>query len=361
MHEITIYLGLFIGSFGITSIITPLLRVFSLKYKIFLDYPGERKIHKNPTPRIGGVALYLSITIAILSGFILNPVFAKNFNKPIIGLLLGSTIILFGGLYDDLKGLNAKKKFIIQLSAAVVAVLFEIKITAFTNPFGSGPAKLYLGFLDIPITLLWIIGLTNAINLIDGLDGLAAGLTFIISLTLFLIALFQQEYFIAFLYIPIVGASIGFLGYNLHPALIFLGDSGSMFLGYILSAIAIIGSQKSTTAAALLMPIIAMGIPIADTFFAIIRRLQKKQNVFQADTGHLHHKLLTFGLHQKTAVVIIYAICIILGAIAFIFTRLHNELAGILIIIISIIIIVVGGRIGLIRIAKHKSDPGDLD
>lgn len=288
-----------------------------------IDIPKDnRRIHKKPTPLLGGLAIYFACLIGII---IFVPL-----NEKVSGILAGATVIVVCGYFDDIKSLSPKTKFAMQIIAAAIAIYFGVRIDRVTNPlfFLTHNKWIELGILAYPITALWIVGLTNAFNLIDGLDGLAAGVSVISSVTLLVAAILLGS---EQLYIPIItailaGSTLGFLPYNFNPAKIFMGDTGSMFLGYMLSVISVAGVLKSATALAILVPIFAMGLPIFDTLFAMIRRAANGKSMVEADKGHLHHRLLAKGYSQKQAVLTLYSISAILGvgAVAIIETKLKT-------------------------------------
>lgn len=339
------YIIVFVLAFGLTHLFTPLIRRVCLRFGL-VDQPNERKIHSAPTPRLGGVAIYISFFAALSLSLLLPSAFTSTFRQIILPLFLSGTVIFFLGIYDDIKGANARIKFIFQILAALILIKFGFKINYLTNPF-QNYAYINFGWLGIPITLLWIVGLTNAINIIDGLDGLAAGVVSIVSITLFLVAIHQVNMTVALLTGALAGTTLAFLRYNFNPAKIFMGDTGSMFLGFILAAISISSYRKSTVALALLIPFISLGVPIIDTLMAMLRRFLSGRHLFQADQEHIHHRLLGRGLSHRQAVYFIYIITIILGLIAFGFTAVKDEFAAILLLVIGLVIFLVVGRLGL--------------
>ncbi|MDI6785875.1 MAG: MraY family glycosyltransferase [bacterium] len=337
------FILLFFISLSISMFLTPLVRKFSLKYKMGIDYRNDRKTHqKRIITRLGGVAIFLSffISLFIIYLFVLND---KIFLKTITGLFLGALIVVLTGLYDDIKGVKALYKLLFQILAALILVYFNI-IADVSKYINSN----YIYQINIFITVIWVVGVINAINLADGLDGLAAGIVSIASITIFLISLFNKSFTTAFLSVILAGATIGFLRYNFNPAKLFLGDNGSMLLGFSLSSIAIVESHKSATIAAILIPITALGLPIADTFFAVIRRTLKGANIFKADNGHIHHVLVNWGLTHKQAVLFLYALTILLGSVAFVVTAIRNEISGIILFTMGAIVFVGIKNIGFI-------------
>ncbi len=310
-----IYLLTFLAAFLVTYFITPGIKKLAFKINA-VDLPNGRKVHTQPTPRLGGVGIYAGFLAAIGLAYFLAAVWGININsRALTGILLGSAILLIVGIVDDVKNLKPLTKLSWQTAAALVAISFGVMITFIHNPFNG---LLAIGLLALPLTLLWIVGMTNAMNLIDGLDGLAAGVTVISSLTLFFVALRTHQIGAALIMLSLAGSTLGFLRYNFSPASIFLGDSGSMILGFLLATAAVIGVFKSTLVVALIIPLLILGVPIFDTLFAIGRRLKDKKHPFEADDKHIHHLLLRAGFNQREAVLSIYLACFILSFIALI-------------------------------------------
>ncbi len=331
------YLVAFTVALAVAYFSTPWVKGLAIKAGA-LDAPDARKVHKKPIPRLGGLAIYLGFVLAVLA--------SMHVSREIVGLLLGGTVILMVGIIDDLKQLSAKVKLAGQIGAAFVLVMFNIRIEWLTNPFGE---MLYVDYLSVPLTVLWVVGLTNTVNLIDGLDGLAAGVSTIASITILLVALQQSFWTVAILTAALAGAALGFLQHNFNPAKIFMGDTGSMFLGYMLAAISILGTVKSAATIALVVPIMALGLPIMDTAFAIIRRYMNGRPIFKPDKGHLHHRLLELGLSQKQVVLLMYVISGCLGLSAIALTEV-NEFLGACIIIMLLAVLVIGARkIGILK------------
>lgn len=275
-------------------VITPWVKKLALRWGA-LDAPGERKVHCQVMPRMGGLAIYLAFTAVVL--------FTQPLARPVLGLLVGGGWIMALGILDDIKELSARKKLVGQILGALILVAFGFRVEFVTNPFMEG--LILLGKLTIPVTILWIIGVTNAVNLIDGLDGLAAGTSAIAAMTMAVVVVLEGlanpglgETAFAAVHLALIlcGSILGFLRYNFYPARIFMGDSGSMFLGFTLAALAIMGLTKGATVISVFIPIVILGIPLLDTVFAIIRRLFNGQPIFQADKNHLHHRLLEKGL-----------------------------------------------------------------
>ena len=259
--------------------------------------------------------------------------------------MVGGTLIVALGLVDDYTNLPAKVKLVGQIVAAAVLVIgFDVRIDFITDPFGD---YLFFEWLAIPATLFWIVGLTNTVNLIDGLDGLAAGVATIASVTIFLVALQQGIMLVAVFTAAIAGAALGFLYYNFNPARIFMGDSGSMFLGYMLAGISVIGAVKSAATIALIVPILALGLPILDTTFAIVRRYRGGVPIFKPDKGHLHHRLLDLGFTQRQAVLLMYVISALLGLSAVALTEVSGQFAILIVCVVVAVVLLGAKKIGI--------------
>ncbi|MEL7597340.1 MAG: MraY family glycosyltransferase [Clostridiaceae bacterium] len=328
-----------IVSVVISFILTPFIKNFAIRINA-VDIPKDkRKIHKKPIPLLGGMAIYISFVITMLLK-------EGRLGKSEIGILIGATIIVIGGLIDDLKDIRPWQKLLFQVSAAVVLILFGVEIAVVTNPFPSNSLFLKLGWLSIPITIFWVVGITNAINLIDGVDGLAAGVAFICSATIFIIAALNGRREAALLTAILSGAIFGFLPYNFNPASIFMGDTGAQLLGFLLSAISLKGTIKSATAFAIAVPILAFGLPIYDTLFAMIRRKINGKPIMQADRGHLHHRLLDMGLSQKQVVIIMYLTSAVLGGISIIAMQMSTTRSYFLLTIVILIIVFAAWKCG---------------
>ena len=339
MHS---YIVAFILAIAAVYVITPYVKDLAFRVGA-LDAPNARKVHKKPIPRMGGLAIYAGFVLAVLA--------SMRLSFEVVGLLVGGTLILVLGIVDDLKQLSARKKLLGQIAAAIVLLFFDIRIEWISNPFGD---MVFLDYLSIPITILWVVGLTNTVNLIDGLDGLAAGVSTIAAVTILFVALQQNFWIVAILTSALAGSALGFLYYNFNPAKIFMGDTGSMFLGYMLAAISVIGTVKSAATIALVVPIVALGLPIMDTAFAIIRRYTNGQPIFKPDKGHLHHRLLAMGLSQKQAVLLMYVISGCLGVSAFLLTEV-NKIDSILIVIgLLVVSFFAAKKIGVLKDAHTR-------
>jgi UDP-GlcNAc:undecaprenyl-phosphate/decaprenyl-phosphate GlcNAc-1-phosphate transferase len=303
-------------SFVTALLLTPLVREWAVKRGV-VDEPGGRRVHVHVTPRLGGIgviigffaplALFAVLGTGAMAGFLGQP-------ELVLGLVLGSVIVGGVGAVDDIRGLGPWAKLSAQATAACVAYAFGYRIDAINVPL---IGDVDLGLLGPTVTVVWFLAITNAINLIDGLDGLAAGIAFFAAFSNFVIAFLNDSIVVVLLSASLGGALLGFLRYNFNPATIFLGDAGSMFLGFVLAATSIAGATtKSSTAIAILAPIIALGVPIIDTLLAMLRRALARQSIFAADRGHIHHRLLDLGITHRRVVLILYMSSILLAVAA---------------------------------------------
>lgn len=320
----------------ITSIlITPVVRRLAFVVGA-TDRPNQRKVHQTLMPRLGGLAIYLSFLLGII---IFHPE-----SQYSMYIFIGSIIIIITGLLDDLYELPARYKLIGQLFAAITVVLGGIQVTFINLPLGG---QLEFGVFSIPITVVWIVGITNAINLIDGLDGLAAGVCSIALITIASIAFVKGDIYVFSIGLIVLGSTLGFLLYNFHPAKIFMGDTGALFLGYMISVLSLLGF-KNVTFISFIVPVIILGVPISDTLFAIIRRVVHKKPLSAPDKSHLHHCLLQVGFSHRKTVLIIYAISAFFGIAAVIFSRTTLWGGFTLLILLIIIIELFAELIGLV-------------
>ncbi|MFN8671738.1 MAG: MraY family glycosyltransferase [Candidatus Sericytochromatia bacterium] len=305
-----------------------------------MDQPDPRKVHKTPIPRLGGIAIFLGFLLSLLMIEFLEPGFFAKSSKW-YGIIAGSSMMFLLGVVDDLKPLPAKVKFIAQIIIASVAYSLGVKMLVLSNPFGD--MWVLPTWLSAFMTVFWLVGITNTINLIDGLDGLAAGVSMIAGITLSIIAIQTGQVFAAVIILTLVGGTIGFLRYNFNPAKIFMGDSGSLFLGFTLAAISVSSVLKFATTVTILIPLLILGVPIFDTAFAIVRRAINKKPIFQPDKGHLHHRLLKLGLSQRRTVITIYSFSAFLAGIALYVIGFKSAISVIIVSIITFVVAFVGG------------------
>lgn len=306
----------FILALAISFACTPAVRMLAIKIKA-VDVPKDnRRMHKVPIPRMGGLAIF--------AGFLVSVLFFVPLGTEFRSILIGALILVVLGIIDDIVALKPKTKFAGQIIAALIPALSGVSIHGIVNPFVPGQYST-LGIFSIPLTVIWIVGITNAVNFIDGLDGLACGVSAIATVTMFIIAVLFGEIYIALMMAALAGACLGFLPYNMNPAKIFMGDTGSMFLGYILATVSIQGLFKFYAVISFAVPFILLGLPIFDTGFAIVRRLLKGQSPLQADRGHVHHRLIDLGFDQKQSVAILYTFSALMGLTAVILARTNES------------------------------------
>ncbi|HZW81967.1 MAG TPA: MraY family glycosyltransferase [Candidatus Deferrimicrobium sp.] len=290
----------------LTVILTPVVIIVARKVGA-IDYPGEeRRVHSKPIPRLGGVAMYLA--------FVITTLYFLPHTSSVNGLLLGATVILAVGIYDDIKGVSPKAKLLGQIASAAVLLFFGYQIQSLTLPV-IGPLN-FIAPWGYVFVILWVVSLINTVNLTDGLDGLAAGICFGACMVLLVSAVKIRSFQEAYLMAALAGCCLGFLFFNFHPAKVFMGDSGSMFLGFILAGVSVTGLLKTPALFGLVLPLLALGMPIFDMTFAVIRRKWKGQPISLADRGHFHHRLLDMGLSHREAVLALYLLSATLGGAA---------------------------------------------
>lgn len=361
MSNIYQYIITFAIAFIISFSATPIVRKLAFKIGA-VDIPkDERRMHKKPIARIGG--------LAILAGFIISLAFdlttTSNLlfaNKELLGLLTGTAILVIEGILDDTITLNAKVKLAFQLLAAVSVVLISgTRITVISTPFRQEPYMILSPYISYPLTILWIVGITNAINLIDGLDGLAAGVSSISALSLFFVSLLRVDLephiaiYVALITAALSGSILGFLPFNFNPAKIFMGETGAAFLGFTLGVISIQGTMKSYAAVSIAIPLLVLGLPLFDTLFAIIRRIGNRRPIMKADRSHLHHRLIDMGLSQRQSVLIMYLASATLGLCAIVLADRGALSAIILLIAVSVFLL--GGA----KYMNDRSIMNDID
>lgn len=330
-----IYLTLIL-CFLCSILITPLVKKLAIKVGA-TDRPNYRKVHNQIMPRLGGLAIYISF---LLGTFIFQP--TKSVHLPIMA---GGLIIIIIGILDDIYELSAKVKLAAQIAAALIVVLWGGVQMNFINwPFGG---QIEFGLLAVPLTVLWIVAVTNAINLIDGLDGLAAGVSSIALITISGMAIIMGNTYVIALSALLCVSTLGFLFYNFYPAKIFMGDTGALFLGYMIGVLSLLGF-KNVTMISFIIPILILGVPLSDTFFAIIRRVINKQPISAPDKSHLHHCLLNLGFTHRQTVLLIYAIAASFGLVALIFSQAKVWGSFLLIAVILLLIELFVEIIGLV-------------
>ncbi len=311
-----------------------------------VDRPSERKVHTTPIPRIGGVAIFLAFFFPLALLF-----FNERMFDQLVGAdfrvwyyVLGAVLIFALGLWDDICRLPPSVKFAGQVLVASLVYYGGIRIQIVSLPFFNA---VDLGILSLPVTVFWFVLVINAMNLADGLDGLAAGISLFVSLTMLVICLTNGHTLEALGFAALSGSLFAFLRYNFNPASIFMGDCGSYFLGYTLAALSILGSIKGQVATAMLIPVIALGIPLIDTLWAPLRRFILGRGMFSPDTGHLHHRLVRLGYSHRRAVLFIYACTVALGFVAIIMIHTKDETAALILLVVGTGVILLGRYVGL--------------
>lgn len=346
------YVALFLIATISSLILTPLIRRLCVRFRL-LDIPLDgRRMHSKGVPRLGGVAIYLSTALAMSTLPLVDNLLTqtlRGYGTEIFVACIPATLVLFFGIYDDLAGTNAK----VKLSAlALIATLFFImggRIEVLPLPFiGSYQLPLVLSYL---VTVLWMVGIANAFNLIDGIDGLASGAALFSSLVILAISFAQGQPLMIVFSLILCGALAGFLRYNFNPASIFLGDSGALFVGFTLAALSVLGSQKATTAVAVVIPILAFGLPVVDTGVTIARRLISRKPIFQGDNEHIHHMLIARGWSQQRAALVLYAACACFSLVAIVVTSNSSPLIALALLVLTVVTV-----IGLGHLRYHEVD-----
>ncbi len=342
-----IYLALFLFSLLLSFILTWFVRRVAVQ-RGWVVIPASHHIHNTPIPRLGGVAIFLSFIVTAatltLASYLLNLDIGLP-PRTLLYLLLPATLVFLLGLYDDFRSANPYVKFSVQIMAGLLLFLGGFKIIQVPLLFG----EYHFQWLALPFTILWVLWITNAFNLIDGLDGLAAGSALFSTLTVFIVSLVSNDMTVALLTLGLAGAILGFLRFNFNPATIFLGDSGSLFVGFMLSALALAGRQKAPTVVAVAIPIVSFGLPVLETTLSVFRRWMNGQPLFGADREHIHHKLLDRGLSQRQVVVILYGVSALFGLLSLFLLYPGGATLGIVFFVLG-----AGIWIGVQRLGYHE-------
>ena len=349
------YLLIFIPSLLVALAVTYFVKRIARKFKIG-SYPDERHIHEGFIPAVGGLGIYFGFITGIGLALLLDPSLLSHLFPRYIGLFIGATIMVITGIYDDWKGLNAAGKFFLQFLAVSIIVFTGCRIETLVTPFGS---PVHLGLLALPVTYIWLIGVSNAVNLLDGLDGLAGGVSVIVSLVFLLTALQRGDIASIVILVALLAGLFGFLRYNFHPASIFMGDTGSLFLGLMLSGLSIRIFETQPGQVAFIVPLIALAIPIGDTSVAFFRRLNQGKHPFKPDRDHLHHRLIYLGLSHGQAVLLILFTAFLYGMTAYFLAR-QSAFFGILLLVMALGFSFYGlRRIGYLEAERTKTYYGD--
>lgn len=344
------HLAAFVIATAVAAVLTPLVRRYALS-KGAVSGAGGRNVHQRSVPRLGGIAICLALFVPIVGMMFVESVVAGLFQAEavkVLGLCGGGVVMCVTGVVDDTRGLRALYKLYVQLAVGVLAFFCGFRIDAVMLPF---IGELSMGVFALPVTVFWIVGITNAVNLIDGLDGLAAGVVFFAGVTNFVVAYMAGQVMSALIMATVLGAVLGFLVYNFNPARIFMGDSGSYLLGYVLAVTALVGAaQKASTAVSLLVPIVALGVPIFDTLFAMVRRFLERRPLFSPDRGHIHHRLLDVGITHRRAVLILYAISIVFTVSAIAIYLGRSWQVGVALLVSSVVLV---GLVRFVGVFSH--------
>lgn len=338
------YMLAFGSALTVVLVLTPLVRRLAMRTGA-LAQPVDRSMHSEPKPYLGGLAIYASFAAAVA-------VTGGLANRGIQGILIGGLLIVALGIVDDIYGLSAKWKLLGQIGIAAILVMsYGVRIEWVTNPWGG---FFYLRSWSIPLTIFWIVAVVNVVNLIDGLDGLAAGISSIAALTLLLVALQVDQANTVLLTAALAGSALGFLRYNFNPAKIFMGDAGSMFLGYALAAVSVEGLVKTAATVSLAVPVVALGLPIFDTSFAILRRAMSGRPIHEADKDHLHHRLLRMGLSHREVVLVMYGISGWLGLSAIALVELSPLQGGLILGFVALSMLFGAKKVGVLDIKINR-------
>lgn len=352
MTTYTTIIKAFVTAFVLAFLLTPPVKVLA-GYIGAVDVPKDnRRMHTTPIPRLGGLAIFL--------GFLIATLLFCEMTQQMRGILLGAVVIVIMGIVDDVVALPAKPKFLVQILAALIPVMSGVRVEILTN-FNLFSDKPYvsLGVLSIPLTVLWIVGMTNAVNFIDGLDGLAVGVSSIATMAILAIAVLVADGPVAVVAAALCGACFGFFPFNLNPAKIFMGDTGATFLGYLLATLSVQGLFKMYAVISFAVPFLIFGLPIFDTAFAMVRRISEGRSPMSADRGHLHHRLIDMGFSQKQTVAIMYVVSAILG-LAAVLLATSSALKAILLILCAMVIAMVAAKmVDDRRAALTRSDRED--
>lgn len=346
------YFALFLIATVASLILTPLIRRLCGRFNL-LDVPLDgRRMHSSAVPRLGGVAIYLSCVIALSTLPFVDNLLTQTLRghaSEILVTLIPATLVFFFGIYDDLRGTNATVKLSALASIAILFFIMGGRIEELSIPFlGTVHLPLVVSFL---VTVFWLVGIANAFNLIDGMDGLASGAALFSSLVILAISFVQGQPMMIVVSLVLCGALAGFLRYNFNPASIFLGDSGALFVGFTLAALSVMGSQKATTTVAIVIPILAFGLPVVDTAVTILRRIISRKPIFQGDNEHIHHMLVARGWSQQRAVLILYATCAAFSLAAILFSGTGSRIIGFGLFVLGVVTL-----LGLGRLRYHEVD-----
>jgi UDP-GlcNAc:undecaprenyl-phosphate GlcNAc-1-phosphate transferase len=346
------FIAFFVAAMSVSLLLTPMVRRICERYS-FLDLPQERRrLHLKAVPRLGGVAIFATVACVLSALPFVDNLLTQTLKRnswQILALAIPATLVFLLGVYDDLRGSKARLKFVVQGIAAALFYALGGRIVAISVLFvGSVQLPPWLSF---SLTMFWIIAITNAFNLIDGMDGLAAGSALFGSLVILVVSLVLGNMLVSIIALVLSGALIGFLRYNFNPASIFMGDSGSLFIGFLLAALSVLGTQKASTAIAVAIPILAFALPIVDTGLAICRRFVSRRPLFQADNEHIHHMLLARGWSQRRVAALLYCVCALFGLLALIVVSDAERTTGLVLFVVAMAVL-----LGIGRLQYHEVD-----
>ncbi|MDT5062876.1 MAG: UDP-GlcNAc:undecaprenyl-phosphate/decaprenyl-phosphate GlcNAc-phosphate transferase [Acidobacteriota bacterium] len=350
------YIALFSIALFSSLVLTPVIRRLCVRFG-WLDVPrDDRRVHTKAIPRVGGLAILLSVVIALLALPLVDNLVTQSLfrdKRQLLMVFVPAILVVLLGLYDDLRGANARLKFLALAVAGTIFYAMGGRVENLSLPiYGSIHLPLVVSYLA---TLLWIVGVTNAFNLIDGVDGLATGAGLFASLVVLVVSLMLGHPHVTVVALALSGALIGFLRYNFNPASIFLGDSGSLFVGFTLAALSLQGSQKASTAVAIAIPLMAFALPVIDTGFSMARRFLSGKPIFQGDREHVHHMLLARGWSQRRVVFVLYAVCAALGLISLLLVNETSRLTGLILIVVGSAIVLALGRLRYHEVDELKA------
>ena len=338
-------LQLALAAGAVSLLLTPLARALAVRLGA-LDHPGPRRVHSEPTPRFGGLAMAGAVLAVAWAARVLPGPARELDPRPLLGLTCASLPILALGMVDDIRGASPWAKLAVQACAAATLTLFGYGVPLLSNPFGD---PIVTGLWSLPLTVAWVLALTNAVNLIDGLDGLAAGVVAIACGALWMTGRGHGDFYVMFLSAILLGACGGFLAWNRPPARIFMGDTGSQFLGLTLSAISLLENRKGTAALTLLLPLVALGVPLADGALAFVRRLLRGQPVFRGDAGHIHHRLLDAGLSPHATLAVLWGLSAVFGGAAILLDRVPHAWTALVVGALAVVLFAV------LLAARHRA------
>ena len=353
------FLALFFVAMVVGAILTPVVRGLALRWGA-VSKPGGRNVNERAVPRYGGIAICVAFLASIGALYLSSAstaIVIHAESRRVVALGLGAVGLCLVGALDDTRPIRALYKLYAQIIAAFIAFAGGFRIDAVLLP---GLGTLSMGVFALPVTVLWIVGITNAINLIDGLDGLAGGVVFFAAVTNLVVAQVTGATFVGIVMSAVLGGVLGFLVFNFNPARIFMGDAGSYFLGFVLGTMSLAGSsQKASTAVSLLVPVLALGLPIVDTLLSILRRFLERRPLFSPDRGHIHHRLLDMGLTQRRAVLLLYAICLVFTVASVAVSLGRSWVVGVALLIASVAVVGIVRFVGyfeyLFLIRRQKS------